>query len=134
MTHSRVPREERWNVPSLPAPCWIVPSTSGTWVLGSAAPPAGTLRPLPVSQGEGHSWEWAERGMRGESWGKEEWHGMGRRVGIENVGWGTRGNRESGMWGYLIMGRVECREPLGTGRVGFTGQLGTGILPRLLPG
>uniref|UniRef100_H0Z7M8 VWFC domain-containing protein n=1 Tax=Taeniopygia guttata TaxID=59729 RepID=H0Z7M8_TAEGU len=42
-------REERWNVPSLPAPCWIVPSTSGTWVPGSAAPPAGTLQPLPVA-------------------------------------------------------------------------------------
>ncbi|XP_074399692.1 von Willebrand factor C and EGF domain-containing protein isoform X5 [Zonotrichia albicollis] len=42
-------REERWSVPSLPAPCWIVPSTSGSWVPGSAAPPAGTLQPLPGS-------------------------------------------------------------------------------------
>ncbi|XP_039559432.1 von Willebrand factor C and EGF domain-containing protein isoform X2 [Passer montanus] len=49
-------REERWNVPSLPAPCWIVPSTSGSWVPGSAAPPAGTLQPLPVASWMTMAW------------------------------------------------------------------------------
>lgn len=124
MTHSHVPREERWNVPSLPAPCWIVPSTSGTWVLGSVAPPAGTLRPPPVSRDEGHSWEWAGRDTERDEGEKLEERGMAWR-GKNILGRGCGGHLGmggSGMLGYLGMG---CDEGQG-GMRGDTSQVGRG--------
>lgn len=113
VTHSRVPREERWNVPSLPAPCWIVPSTSGTWVLGSAAPPAGTLRPPPVSRDEGHSWEWA---------GRDTERDEGEKLGERGMAWRGKNSLGRGCGGHLGMGRVGCWDIWGwdvmKGRVG----------------
>lgn len=116
-----VPRAARWSAPLPPAPFWIARSTSGTWAPGSAASPAGTPRPPPVSPC------WGAPGDRqGGTWGGG---GRGRTPQLGAGREGCRGHLRMGRvgcGGCLGMGKVGGWEYLGTGRVGCRGQLGTG--------
>lgn len=102
-----VPRAARWSAPLPPAPFWIARSTSGTWAPGSAASPAGTPRPPPVSPcwgapGDRQGGIW---GGGGDGDGHHSW-GQGERDAGDICGWVGWDVGDAWGWGRWEVGNT----------------------------